>query len=418
MGIEVKPPVSAISRNSFLSVTGPAAVLVLLYLAMPRLTTELPVSIAELVPMAPYVAFAGAIGLGAIFDRSRVVLAALTMAAAYWVLTNQVPRAEDANMAHLIIAVVGMLLPLNLLGIAELEEKGLMTLSGFAGFAALLVQMVVFGTLVNEYPSAIYTFFGFDIVLDPRVQGYTPVPQMAVLAYFVAAVAFLRRLVQQGTVFASGFFGALVATGLALHTGPSNPETAIYFTVATLILIIAVAHNSYTLAYVDELTGLPGRRALNEELSRMRGRYTVAMLDVDHFKGFNDTYGHDIGDQVLRMVAAKIRRVGGGGKAFRYGGEEFAILFPHKTMKDAFPYLSNVRENIDAAHLILRGSDRPDKRPKNPTPPRGPVRQVHVTISIGFAEAVDDRLLPEDVIKQADQALYRAKEKGRNRISQ
>ena len=67
------------------------------------------------------------------------------------------------------------------------------------------------------------------------------------------------------------------------------------------------------MAYDDELTGLPARRALNEALARLRGTYTVAMVDIDHFKRFNDEHGHDVGDQILRMVGARLAGVGGGG---------------------------------------------------------------------------------------------------------
>ena len=94
------------------------------------------------------------------------------------------------------------------------------------------------------------------------------------------------------------------------------------------MVAIAVLQDTFRMAFRDELTGIPSRRALNERLAALGNRYTIAMLDVDHFKNFNDTYGHDLGDQVLKMVAAHIAGVGGGGKAFRYGGEEFTVLFP------------------------------------------------------------------------------------------
>jgi diguanylate cyclase (GGDEF)-like protein len=62
-------------------------------------------------------------------------------------------------------------------------------------------------------------------------------------------------------------------------------------------------------------------------------RFTIAMLDIDHFKRFNDTYGHEVGDQVLKMVAAKLGQVRKGGRAFRYGGEEFALVFPNRSAR-------------------------------------------------------------------------------------
>ena len=143
------------------------------------------------------------------------------------------------------------------------------------------------------------------------------------------------------------------------------------------------------------------------------------MLDVDHFKKFNDSYGHDLGDQVLKMVAAQIAGVGGGGKAFRYGGEEFTVLFPGKEAGEALPYLEELRGEIESYRIALRGSDRP-KKSKGDKRQRGSWRGrdgVSVTISIGVAECNDRLTTPQAVIEAADRALYRAKEKGRNRVS-
>lgn len=86
------------------------------------------------------------------------------------------------------------------------------------------------------------------------------------------------------------------------------------------------------MAYQDELTSLPGRRALKEYLLKLGSEYTIAMFDIDHFKKFNDTHGHDVGDQVLRMVASKLATVSGRGKSFRYGGEEFTLVFSEKSL--------------------------------------------------------------------------------------
>ena len=90
------------------------------------------------------------------------------------------------------------------------------------------------------------------------------------------------------------------------------------------------------------------------------------MLDIDFFKKFNDRYGHDVGDQVLCMVASHIKRVGGGGRPFRFGGEEFSILFQGKSRDETIPYLENLRESIENAQFALRGKNRPKKPPKRP----------------------------------------------------
>ncbi|MEN8197400.1 MAG: GGDEF domain-containing protein, partial [Pseudomonadota bacterium] len=176
---------------------------------------------------------------------------------------------------------------------------------------------------------------------------------------------------------------------------------------------------TYRMAFVDELTNLPARRALTMEMMNLRGSYTVAMADVDHFKKFNDTYGHDAGDQVLRMVAARLARVGGGGKTFRYGGEEFTILFPGKEADLAIPYLERLRASVADNPFTVRGPERRRKKPKKghkKKPSRARTKSIPVTISVGVAHRDDKHATPEAVIKAADQALYRAKKTGRNRV--
>jgi PleD family two-component response regulator len=155
------------------------------------------------------------------------------------------------------------------------------------------------------------------------------------------------------------------------------------------------------------------------------------MLDIDHFKKFNDTHGHDIGDEVLQMVAAKIARVGGGGKPFRYGGEEFTIVFPGKTPQQAEQQLEVLRAEIENYRMVVRQDQRRNQsksgrksamksgRQSRSKPGSKKPRQqtLSVTISIGYATRNPEIKLPEAVIKAADQALYRAKNKGRNCIS-
>jgi hypothetical protein len=114
-----------------------------------------------------------------------------------------------------------------------------------------------------------------------------------------------------------------VAFALACEGIDAPHYFAVYLTASAAILCAAVLQDTFRLAFRDELTGLPSRRALNERMMALGSNYTIAMLDVDHFKRFNDMYGHELGDQVLRMVAAKLARIGGGGRAYRYG-EEFS----------------------------------------------------------------------------------------------
>jgi GGDEF domain-containing protein len=192
---------------------------------------------------------------------------------------------------------------------------------------------------------------------------------------------------------------------------------------AGAILVVAMLQESHRLAFNDELTGLPGRRALQEAMAGLGPRYALAMADVDHFKSFNDTHGHDIGDQVLKLVAARLAQVKGGGRAFRYGGEEFTVLFPQLSLEEALPHLEAVRACVESYRMTARGEDRPKKQEEGEKRRGGegpgsrpPEKILSVTISLGGAEPAAG-MTPAQVLKAADEALYRAKKGGRNRVS-
>ncbi len=128
--------------------------------------------------------------------------------------------------------------------------------------------------------------------------------------------------------------------------------------------------------------------------------------------------GHRLGDQVLRFIAVKLESIAGGGKVFRYGGEEFTILFPGKTTWDVESHLKVTHEMISNSRFYVRDRSRPKDVPDESSQPTNrKLRKVKITVSMGVAEKSDDHANPGDVMKQADQALYRAKNKGRNRIS-
>src|SRR5207247_4379588 len=128
-----------------------------------------------------------------------------------------------------------------------------------------------------------------------------------------------------------------------------------YMGAAGLILVSSIVENSYLLAYPDELTGLRDRRAFNDELLHLEKPYAIAAVDIDHFKSFNDTYGHETGDQVLRMVAARLAHVSGGGQAYRVGGEEFSIVVPGRTMEEVIPHGQLLSKTLEAQPVHLRG---------------------------------------------------------------
>jgi diguanylate cyclase (GGDEF)-like protein/PAS domain S-box-containing protein len=161
-------------------------------------------------------------------------------------------------------------------------------------------------------------------------------------------------------------------------------------------------------ALTDQLTGLGNRRYLEDnmarELARTLRRETsvcVAMLDLDHFKKFNDTYGHDAGDMLLRKVGNMLRKnLRLGDIVCRYGGEEFVIVLTDSTLQDVQNRLEKIREMVKDIE-IQRGQERFGK----------------ITASIGLVEAHDSDWSTNRLLRAADEALYAAKKAGRNRTA-
>jgi diguanylate cyclase (GGDEF)-like protein len=218
-----------------------------------------------------------------------------------------------------------------------------------------------------------------------------------------------------------GSAGAIAAFFLACEWAGSPGAYALFMDASGIMLIVALLQESHQLAFRDQLTSLPGRRALEERLRSVGSRYVVAMVDVDHFKQFNDTHGHDIGDQVLRLVGGRLAEVQAG-TAYRYGGEEFCVLFPGSEIAEAERALEAIRRSIEHYRMAVRAPDRPKqaeegaKRRGRITSQAAPEKVLSVTVSIGLA-APSGRQSPRGVLKAADEALYRAKKAGRNRVS-
>jgi GGDEF domain-containing protein len=238
----------------------------------------------------------------------------------------------------------------------------------------------------------------------------------ALLALLSLSLCFYRRRSQVET----GFFWALLLSLLALvgeKAGWVVGCSYLFYTAAGIVLFVAMVEQFQSLAYRDELTGLLSRRALQEKLSGLGRRYAIAMVDIDHFKRFNDRYGHDTGDELLRMVAARLQKTGGGCTAYRFGGEEFTLVFSGLNAEDAAPFLEEVRAAIKESRFTPRHWSRPLKKPtKGKAKRKRSTKSLGVTVSIGCSDSSRPRVVPDDVLKSADQALYRAKRGGRNRV--
>lgn len=395
----------------------PAAVLIAASLLIPGVST-LPTSLAGLRIYGAWglLALGGIVSL--VFGRGRILLALLTLALAYLGYELLVHDGLAGFRAHTVYAALAVFVPVNLALLCVLPERGIFNIHGLQRLGVVIAEVLF--TLWIVYAGATrITAWVITPLHHTTLFAATPIPQPGLLALALGiAVSVTAWLVKHAATHLT-FAAAIVAFGLALHGVGAPDAFAVYIAAAALIFTIALLQDTFHMAFRDELTGLPSRRDLNERMMGLGRRYTIAMCDVDHFKQFNDTHGHDLGDQVLKMVAAKLDEVSGGGIAYRYGGEEFTVLFPGKDVEHALPHLEAVRAAIKDYKLALRAPERPDK-PEPGTRKRGAfhkARSVSVTISIGVADSSKSQSVPEDVIRAADKALYRAKNKGRNQVS-
>ena len=379
---------------------------------------SLPPSLAGLHSLAPYtvLGLAGAVTLW--FNRGRAFVVALSLLAAYAGQRYAVELGYTSFAARVTYVAAVVLVPFNVFAALVLPERGAV----HGGSLRWIVLLVVEVALVSWLVSWGQSHFGAENdawigIFEHWSLRSPPVPLVGRVAFAAAFAAAVWRAYPRFLALDVGKAGALVAFTIACSWIHRYGVFAIFMTAAGLILLVAVLQESYRLAFRDELTGLPSRRALDERMRALGSRYVVAMGDVDHFKKFNDTHGHDVGDQVLRLVAARLAAVGGGGRAFRYGGEEFTVLFPDTTLKEALPHLEAVRQAVEAYRMAIRGDDRPKSgRKGSKLRGEGPADEtLSVTISIGAAEPKPG-MKPAEVIKAADEALYRAKQAGRNRV--
>ena len=265
--------------------------------------------------------------------------------------------------------------------------------------------------------------FGVDqlihlVTTTPQYQfsGYQKLSLLSIIVPMGSIGCFLLwRSLRNANLFLASLFVSYIVWCVDYYQ-VVNVNWPVAMTLLGGLYLIAIIIDAYFLAYRDDLTGLPSRRALNQYVLSLGGKYTVAMLDIDHFKKFNDTYGHDIGDQVLKLVASKLAKVKIGGRVFRYGGEEFTIVFSRKNLEQSLPELERLRQSIADYNIVIRQPQRQTKQARK-THARESHKSVNVTISIGVAMRNDKQDF-EQTLKISDQALYRAKKSGRNKVSE
>ena len=374
-----------------------AAAAFLVWLGQP-----LPLSLSGLRIAGPYFTLTAAVALAWGFNRGRAFVLAASLLGAFtaWQFWHH----------KAVYTAIVLLVPLNLLAAMLYDDRGARYRAAYAWVGLLAAEMFVLMWVAAAQSRWLY---------EPWFLRSPPTPLLGRVLCAAAFAAATWRTWPDFKPIPIGNAAALAAFFLAVEWATSPGAYAIFMAAGGVVLIVALLQESHQLAFRDQLTGLPGRRALDERLRSLGERYAIGMVDVDHFKQFNDTHGHDVGDQVLRLVGGRLGQVERGGVAYRYGGEEFSVLFPDADMNEAQAALEAIRSSIETYKMAVRGADRP-KATEEGAKRRGaqPVDKVlSVTVSIGLAQPSEKHRTPREVIKAADEALYRAKKAGRNRVS-
>ncbi|WNJ97510.1 GGDEF domain-containing protein [Vibrio ruber] len=365
----------------------------------------------------PYVLLFTALAVAQIFKQSRMGMLAIAQILAYAIIQLRLQTPLISGSTLLELSLLALLFPISCVICYAFHDSDLFT-KEFLYYLIIQCLFFVWSLLILDY-------FNQGDFPDLFTQLLSSVPQVSRLPF----ILFLYLIVLSGITMLlllrkNRKLDAIVYTSVLLISDVfvsfHMPHiSSILFSISGIFLVLYVIAAGHEMAFNDRLTHLPGRAALDHTMKSLGRHFTIAMIDVDHFKQFNDNYGHDTGDEVLKLVASKLRQVKGKAKAYRYGGEEFTIIFKGKSTEEAFDYLESLRQEIQNYDMYLRNTD---KRPKSDKMGRlkrqkdQPSNVVNITVSIGVSDSRSSRN-PQEVIKSADQALYKAKKSGRNRVT-
>jgi len=382
---------------------------------------SLPASLSGLNEQGPYAVLVLAAGVAFGFNRGRALVAAVSLLLAYVGYRFALDFGAQSYPVRAVYAALALLVPANVIAALLLAERGVRHHRDYRWLLAAFAEVALVAWIASAGHGAL-AGSAWHGALEHWLLRSPPTPWLGRLLFAGAVIAAVWRAWPRDDTHAAplevGLAAMLAAFFVACEWATRPGVFGVYTSAAGAILIVAVLQESYRMAFRDELTGLPGRRALQEALAALGPVYAIAMVDVDHFKQFNDTHGHDVGDQVLKLVAARLAGVQGGGRAFRYGGEEFAVLFPGATVAQALPQLESVRGAVEQYGMVMRDDDRrADDQPRSGRRAGPTLEQLlSVTVSIGVAAPGRRARTSVEVMKAADEALYRAKQRGRNRV--
>lgn len=370
----------------------------------------------------PYLLLAVSFFLGVFFQQSRISFLSIFLGVIIFYLDRTCVTEGLLSKSDAIIFLSSIYVPAFGVLFYHLGERGMLTVKGYVRFVIILSGILVV-VLVPNIADMSKAVSSTNMMLFSPPLECVRIPLTGWLVLFVCMPFFCFRSGFESPLLGYFFCIAIlfVFAGLNMSAAiwPDGASRAVLFSFmsgAALTFTCAIMESSWRNANIDELTELPGRRSFKHNLERLGDRYVIAMVDVDHFKKVNDRYGHSTGDQVLRFIASFLR-YNQAGKAYRYGGEEFAIVCEDGELKKVVEQLEELRQAICGREFIVRSRTRPrkadvDSRKADVTHDK----TITITVSIGVAQSGQAFFSPQDVVHAADKALYRAKKAGRNQV--
>jgi diguanylate cyclase (GGDEF)-like protein len=355
--------------------------------------------VLEILSFLPYFPLLLSAFLATQLSLIRVTFAALGLAAAYGVLLH-LPVGSLLLRAQAVSLAFPLSLGLNFF----FHERRLRRSRIVSRISAILIPILLMVVGIKAAETAMTEFLGWQWLFYFKDWH---LPDLCLLLFVATIAALVWRADRYIRDLTAPFLIGLVPVVFALNqAGLGNGFEARYriflcFFTSSSVLLATLFRLSWQKVYIDELSGIPNRRALDEKLAGLEENYCIAMVDIDFFKKFNDTYGHEQGDNVIRFVGNRLD-FWSGSRAYRYGGEEFCLVFENMQLEQAQKIAERARKFFSDFDFIIRGNTKENRS------------SVHVTISIGLASC--KRANAEMVLKAADKALYDAKKNGRNRI--
>ncbi len=359
-----------------------------------------PESTQALVMYFPYITVALGIFIALWLNRIQPVLILLSLGCFNAVLFYFSSSALGVELtADTLFPILIVLLPLNILLWILLPEKGVFNKRlNTLVLLIFLIQATVIYWVLKDLPESWLSLLNKPVLANSDLIFLS----ISTGLMFLLTLFFIVLKMNQSSfkILYHVVFMVLVLMLYGVNQGFDLNVLAWFSAFSAIALTLSMIFEAHHIAYTDELTGILGRRALMEHFLGLGKKYTVAMVDIDHFKNFNDTYGHDVGDEVLRRVARVLDGVKDG-RAFRYGGEEFTLVFANKRLDEVATELEYIRRKVESGIIEFKTGIHSIK--------------TNVTVSIGAAES-DESFEAKEILKFADQALYKAKLAGRNQV--